>query len=344
MHKILENGNTENHFSVLKKMTANADTLIVASPFLSEGILQTIALAKQLKKVILYTTLEKYTDTADKILLLDSYLSLCAEKGIDCTVKIDDDLHGKVYLCYQNETPTGMVITSGNFTNNGMQQNHEYGVFSDDALLQQQMMNILQKTRTYELTFDEIHIFKEKAEEYKKNHPQTVQPRFELRRIWNKKIAAAPKDRPRFFIKPIGTHTDPIIDSELTSGVIGFAKRPKAVRVGDILIFHAVKARCIVGYGKVTEVSDVPDFEYSERWPWKAKYVCESVPFSRNWKAYALHTEMLREEFLKNHSGIHITNAGGDTLGSLQWGNDKLQLTEAFAMFIVNKIRYKDEK
>jgi len=41
---------------------------------------------------------------------------------------------------------------------------------------------------------------------------------------------------------------------------------------------------------------------------------------------------------LKNQ-GQHITAAGGDTVGGLQWGSDKLRLTNEFAQFIISKIK-----
>lgn len=49
-----------NHLSRLKKMAAKADTLIIVSPFVSDDILKLIEEMPTIKKITLYTTLQKY--------------------------------------------------------------------------------------------------------------------------------------------------------------------------------------------------------------------------------------------------------------------------------------------
>ena len=75
-----------------------------------------------------------------------------------------------------------------------------------------------------------------------------------------------------------------------------------------------------------------------DRWPWKVKAECHSSKFSAEWWDYELRTQELIDEFLEKNPGQHITVAGGDTLGALQWGRDKLQITKEFAQFIIGKM------
>jgi hypothetical protein len=94
-----------------------------------------------------------------------------------------------------------------------------------------------------------------------------------------------------------------------------------------------------VGYYVV--ISDDAVFDKkddSDRWPWKMEAECHSSKFSAEWWKYELRTQELIDEFLEQNSGKHITSAGGDTLGALQWGRDKLQITKDFAQFIISKM------
>ena len=51
-----------------------------------------------------------------------------------------------------------------------------------------------------------------------------------------------------------------------------------------------------------------------------------------------MKTQELVSEFLHENPDKHITAVGTNTIGSLQWGNDKLQITKEFALFIINKL------
>jgi len=58
----------------------------------------------------------------------------------------------------------------------------------------------------------------------------------------------------RYFIKPIGSTDSPFPESgKLDKAIVSlhFAKRPRAVRIGDILICHAVGSTKFIGYYEV---------------------------------------------------------------------------------------------
>lgn len=136
---ILTNGKKNNHLSCLKKMAAKADTLIIVSPFVTDDISKLIDGMATIKKITLYTTLQKYDDTAQKAVALYKFYEFCKSEDIDLMIKIDDNLHGKVYLFYDGGKPKGFVLTSGNFTENGLANNHEYGLSVEDADKQKEM-------------------------------------------------------------------------------------------------------------------------------------------------------------------------------------------------------------
>ena len=61
-------------------------------------------------------------------------------------------------------------------------------------------------------------------------------------------------------------------------------------------------------------------------------------PFSSEWWDYELKTQMLVDDFLVTHNESHITAAGGNTIGALQWGCDKIQITKEFAQYIISRL------
>ena len=102
---ILTNGKKNTHLSCLKKMAVKADTLIIVSPFVTGDVSKLIEGMTTIKNITLYTTLQKYDDTAQKAVALYKFYEYCRGKSIDLLIKIDDNLHGKVYLFYDGVKP-----------------------------------------------------------------------------------------------------------------------------------------------------------------------------------------------------------------------------------------------
>ena len=150
---ILTNGKKNTHLSCLKKMAVKADTLIIVSPFVTGDVSKLIEGMTTIKNITLYTTLQKYDDTAQKAIALYKFYEYCKGKSIDLLIKIDDNLHGKVYLFYDGIKPKGFVLTSGNFTENGIINNHESGMCVEDADKQKEMADIIMSINTYDLSY-----------------------------------------------------------------------------------------------------------------------------------------------------------------------------------------------
>lgn len=338
---IISNDKKNNHLICLQKMAEKSDTLIIVSPFVSEDISKLIQEMNTIKKIKFYTTLQKYDDAARKSIALYKFYELCKDNGIDLLVKIDDDLHGKVYLFYDGIKPKGFILTSGNFTENGLVKNHEYGVLITDADKQKEMEDILMSINTYDLTYAQICNIYDEALKYIKKYPTIPQEKFKVHKLINKKPSTTQNGTLKYFLKPVGTSQEPFEKPKIIKEIdmIGFGKNPSSVQKGDVLLLHGVGASSIVGYYVV--ISDVAVFtknDDEDRWPWKVKVECYSSKFSSEWWNYELKTQELRDEFIEKHPEQHITVAGGDTLGALQWGRDKLQITKEFAQFIIEKI------
>ena len=61
----------------------------------------------------------------DKVKVLNELFRLKKMRGFNLTVRIDNDLHGKVYIGKSEGKYVGCIISSANFTNNGLEHNHD---------------------------------------------------------------------------------------------------------------------------------------------------------------------------------------------------------------------------
>lgn len=339
--EILTNWNKDNHLSYLKKMAKKADTLIIVSPFVADDISKLIEEMTTVKNITLYTTLQKYDDTAQKAIALYKFYEYCQGKSIDLLIKIDDNLHGKVYLFYDGIKPRGFVLTSGNFTENGLVNNNEYGVCVEDEDKQKEMADIIMSINTYDLSYKQLCEIYHEALKFIKKHPVIQQEKFKVHKLINKKPSATQNGSVKYYLKPVGTSQEPFVKPMVIKDVdmLGFGKNPKSMQKGDVLLLHSVGPSSIVGYYVVISDEAVFDkIDDNDRWPWKVQAECHSAQFSSVWWDYELKTQELVDEFLEHNLGEHITSAGGDTLGALQWGRDKVQITKQFAQFIISKM------
>lgn len=339
--KILTNAKKNNHHQTLCKLAAKADTLIIVSPFVTDDISKLIDDMVTIKNITLYTTLQKYDDTAQKVVALYEFYKYCKDKSIDLLIKIDDNLHGKVYLFYDGIKPKGFVLTSGNFTENGLVNNHEYGLCIEDADKQKEMADIIMSINTYDLSYIQLCEIYDEALKFIKKHPAVQQEKFKVHKLINKKPSATQNGSVKYYLKPVGTSQEPFVKPMVIKEVdmLGFGKNPKTMQKGDVLLLHSVGPSSIVGYYVV--ISDEAVFvknDDNDRWPWKVQAECHSLQFSAEWWDYELKTQELINEFLEKNPGQHVTLAGGDTLGALQWGRDKVQITKDFAQFIISKM------
>ncbi len=339
--EIISNTKKNNHLDYLKKNALKADTLIAVSPFVSDDIAKLVGSMTTIKKIILYTTLQKYDDSAQKVIALHEFYGFCINNGIDLLIKIDDNLHGKVYLFYDGISAKGFVLTSGNFTENGLVKNHEFGLYVEDVEKQKEISDIITSINTYDLSYTQLSEIYNEALLFIKKHPKIQYEKFKVDKLINKKPSSTQNGTIKYYLKPVGTSEKPFNKPRVIkeNDMLGFGQNPKTMQKGDVLLLHSVGPSSIVGYYVVTS-DDAVYFENDEndRWPWKVEAECHSSKFSANWWEYELKTYELVDEFIKAYPGIHITAAGGDTLGALQWGRDKVQITKEFAQFVISKM------
>jgi hypothetical protein len=110
-----------------------SDEIIIASPYLLVDFNQFFdtEVLSNLKSIRLITTLIPNTyDQLKKVKSLNSLVDISEIENckIKCTISFNNLLHGKVYLFKKDSNFHTGIITSANFTYNGLQLKHEWGI------------------------------------------------------------------------------------------------------------------------------------------------------------------------------------------------------------------------
>lgn len=329
-----------NHYQRMIDIAKNGDTLYIVSPFLMESFDTLFCEFKDMgiKNIHLITTLKsKNVDLLRKANSLHSFCSLCVANGIQFHIYVDNKLHGKIYASSKNGRYTCGMLTSANFTESGLNHNHEWGLWLDDTKTLEVLINEVFSVCSKALSCDNISGIIKKVDDYFNAMLEPEQPKLDLSIDEFIDFGTIVSDT-RYFIKPVGYSTSPYPESsrlDTNIATMRFSKRkPRAVRVGDILICYAVGTTKILGY---FEVLTLPAFagDEEERWPWsvQAKNLCPS--YSENWVQHNNTLASVKDAY---HVEAPITYNGGKTLGALNFGADKIRLTEQFADHLIKII------
>lgn len=98
--QIIENSSCHNHYDCLLDLCKQADELVIASPFCFpnfETFVSNVSKEDSTRKITFITTM-KNDEVVGKIDSLLSFRKAMKEHGIDWQIRIDNMLHGKVYI------------------------------------------------------------------------------------------------------------------------------------------------------------------------------------------------------------------------------------------------------
>lgn len=184
-----------------------------------------------------------------------------------------------------------------------------------------------------ELTSEKLELIKKRADKtceegWKKVKQQEIQIDNILR------LPQIPNGT-RFFIKPFGSNNHKIFEGDYSEKFQKqhFANRkPKAVRVGDILITYAVGARKIISIFKVMSSPKHTNMP-NDRWPWFVEANNLTTNLGKAWAKKSLMVMNIAREYAEIYK-LPVTQRGGYNLNGLMLGNDKIQLTDEFGMYL----------
>jgi hypothetical protein len=146
----------------------------------------------------------------------------------------------------------------------------------------------------------------------------------------------------QFWIKPWG-HPDfspdegeQVFDDPAIT--VWFARAPRSVRVGDIIIVYRIKVKKImficeaVGSLYYASAEELQKYPHLTRWPWRIDTRNLTLTFGTQWAKYSLSPYTLADEYNQQHPQDKIT------LGGLKFGSDKLRISEGFGKFLIKEI------
>lgn len=337
------NNFTGNHLNAIDDILVDSDTLYIVSPFMSESpyfydvFFKKIS-TNNIKEIILITTLDDYSPDLMKKSNALYFLRLeCFKANIKYTIRIDNKLHGKIYIGTSKNECKG-IITSANFTESGLKNKNEWGVMiKDNSIFKEIIFKMI--ANSIELNEQNLDEIIKKIDEYKKQMKFKSKEKIDLtisdllnKNQQNKIISSSPI---KYFLKPVGYSEQPFSENRtLNSSIekLHFAKRPAAVNVGDVLICYGVGTTKLLGYFEV--ISDVINLGNGSRWEWEVEGRNLYPNYSLNWNKFNLTLSNLQS----NYSNKVLTHAGGETLGSLQFGSDKICLNESFAKYLISEM------
>jgi hypothetical protein len=282
---------------------------------------------------------------------LYSFCTSCTINSIKYEVRVDNKLHGKIYIAAKSGIPIGGIITSANFTERGLTSSHEWGVEIDDIHMLHNIIGDLMKVCSDPLSYNEIEDIIKTIDTYAKENPPVYEskPKLEVTNHFKSKMKdkeqkihllknmQLPSDT-KFFIKPVGSSDNPFSEKRLLStGIqeLHFSKRrPNAVQPGDILICYGVGPTKLLGYFRVLSLP-IKSINENDRWPWSVEAENLSPKYSSSWSSFNNTLSSVQASYGNEKE---LTYVGGKSLGALNFGADKIRLKEPFAHHIISII------
>ena len=357
--RLVANSDDECHADVVRNTFQRASgSVLIASPYLSakpESLLGLFDFGA-IKEFTLVTTFKaRDPEQITKPPILAQFFDYFDAVPSNARFKlhINNRLHGKVYL-NESDVSNLALVTSANFTRNGLYENDEWGfLVKDSPVISQLRAQIWGSIEFEDVTRHQVQKACRFAEQYKQMKPEWTEAPDIYSDILNDvySVEAEVGGGQKYFLKPIGTSEEPItLDdkrdfSDLHQNLHFSKKRPKGVRKGDVVITTAVGPGSLVGYFKVTGPTEYVTREmlqreaWLERWPWYMEGKSQLQEFSRTWWQHNIRRQDALTEFLKAHPGVAVTAAGGRTLNTLNRGNDKVEVTQEFGEFLIEKMR-----
>lgn len=350
---LIDNLGKNNHKMRLISLIQQSDELLFASPFLTSDInrfLDELNLTS-IKRLTLLTILKPHDeDQLYKIESLSKISAYCKQHKIHLDLFINNQLHGKVYLFKKNHILKNAIITSANFTDNGIENNLEWGVhISDTNDLNRLAKDVFLNPQNIMLTEEFLAKMNIQYQAIKR----TLRPK--KNRIPLNLISFIKADIPiiksniKYWLKPIGDKDNPVTEKwDFCDQYqdLNFSKiRPSGIHKNDIIITYGVGCGIILSVFK--SISDEPYFSteeevaeapWKERWPWSLEAENLCCKFAANCFKHNLKLNDLRSNFCKEYPQSFITAKKTNTFGRFNFGGDKLQLSPMFASFIIQKV------
>ena len=349
--KIIDNLNGDTHFDAFRALFIECEKVLITSPFLSESLFCEIfdLDMSKLKEFTLITTLKVGDpDQINKALVFKKLKEIKDSKGITVKILINNYLHGKVYI-FDKKQSRAAIITSANFTEKGLKKNHEWGVELSDTGIINGIENDIIGGATEELPFGKIDDLAERVQKYKdKNKLPSNKCDLDLSDFLESKggiLKNHLEKAENVWLKPSGVSDAPIGEDEVFNidDRLYFAKRAIGIKEGDIIVVYGVGVRKILAiYIALSEVKksteeEINDENWKQRWPWYVFGKNITPKYGEIWATHELYIKELGRKYLSLFPAKNITTYS-NSLGTLNYGADKVRLDRDFADYIIKEV------
>ena len=202
----------KNHLDELRvHFQSDASRLIIASPFLAQNIRELLSefTFTDVEIIELVTTIKPQdAEQLTKPIILRDFFEYFKELYPKIKVKlhIDNHLHGKLYLTITNSTRS-LLLSSANFTRNGLCKNHEWGLaVNDDSVIDELINDLFESIEYQDVTYTQVKRACLFADQYKREHPEwTQKPNITsdiLDSVYS--VENTSNTNPNYFLKPVG--------------------------------------------------------------------------------------------------------------------------------------------
>lgn len=360
MYRVISNNsNDSNHKKIVEKLTSQSEELVIASPYLMENFdsfFKNIDLEK-LNTIKLISTLEPNSyNQLKKIKSLKSFAQskILKQNKVDVQISINNKLHGKIYV-FNIKKEKKVIITSANFTNSGLDRNHEWGILTSDTNIISSISKQLWSTIQFiNLTLSEIEHLENKCEEYfkDKNTPSKSDVKLDLTEFLPNRFSdTILAKNVTYWLKPVGTREYPIekghvFDKETPLNFANKKNKPK-VQVNDILLVYGVGTGKIVSIYRVIKPPTLADDEIqhkqtgtSGRWPWYVIGENITNQYRNSWWTYDLRLVQLEKDFLAESVDNKLSSRNPKSLmPAIQRQKDRVKISKDFCQFVYDKIK-----
>lgn len=367
MISITSNSSGRTHAERLADLLVGAEEALLVSPFVFDDFEPWVRSVDftTLRGLTLVTTLAPRGD--DQLRKPAALLSLIRAlrthaPATRVRIQLDERLHGKIYLAGRVGRMERGIVTSANLTRSGLHSNHEWGFYTEDLAVLEELRRQVDATVEYpELSEELLEYMLLCVDSYERANGTSSRPDIDVglkhalsrapRRMSVNDVLAAGVSQRRVFLKPWGTAAEPLrkADREPFDSLeedLSFPKRPEPrdVRSGDIVIVFATGDRSVVSvYRVLREASERSADEQARdpiaaRWPWFVKAQNVTPGLGGRWWEVDLTIDALLEGFHDEMPDAPVSNAGGTGLGTFGFGAGRLRLSDDFGEYALRRL------
>lgn len=274
-------------------------------------------------------------------------------------IHLNQKLHSKIYIFYKNKNSLCAIVTSANFTNNGLSKNHETGLIITDLdiikKLEKESKNSLEfvSLSDYQINkmCDTVEIMMRNKKGLEKQEDidiglTNIISKFCTPSAGNRNIEL--REGAQFFISVAGVSDRPILPEDKRKfnnphPTLWFAKKPKGMKLGDCLLEVAIGGKCFLSYYAVAsqvfertekEKKENPDYA---RWPYYVYANNLSLNYGEIWYKNPLYYDDVIKNFKTSYPDLHVTKSGKDNIkGPISFGSSYFQVTKDFGLYVKN--------